>query len=104
MTDARMAAANTHRRSRAVQSALPRDERMTCSSHGLALGLIKPIASDSSYLIVRQWYSKILNTKIACYTGECKPGAARARPREERTLCEIESFPDATCLRHRRCC
>src|SRR5215467_4558769 len=41
MTDAKMAAANTHRRSRLVQSTVPRDDRMTCSSHGLALGLIK---------------------------------------------------------------
>src|SRR5215475_4251868 len=41
MTDARMVAANTHRRWRAVQSAAPRADRMTCSSHGLALGLIK---------------------------------------------------------------
>src|SRR5260370_7124412 len=41
MTDARMVATNTHRRWRAVQSAAPRADRMTCSSHGLALGLIK---------------------------------------------------------------
>src|SRR5260370_36484826 len=41
MTDARMVATNTHRRSLAVQSVAPRVARMTCSSHGLALGLIK---------------------------------------------------------------
>ena len=41
MTDARMVATNTHRRWLAVQSAAPRADRMTCSSHGLALGLIK---------------------------------------------------------------
>src|SRR5260370_9307991 len=41
MTDARMVETNTHRRWRAVQSAAPRADRMTCSSHGLALGLIK---------------------------------------------------------------
>src|SRR4029077_18646387 len=41
MTDARMVATNTHRRWLAVQSAGPRADRMTCSSHGLALGLIK---------------------------------------------------------------
>src|SRR6516165_11568837 len=51
MTDAKMAAANTHRRSRVVQSTVPRDDRMTCSSHGLALGLIKTrCLRDFSYL------------------------------------------------------
>src|SRR5947209_17001848 len=52
MADARMVATNTHRRWRAVQSAAPRADRMTCSSHGLALGLIKtrclPIQSLTS--------------------------------------------------------
>jgi hypothetical protein len=52
MTDARMVATNTHRRWLAVQSAAPRADRMTCSSHGLALGLIKtrclPIQSLTS--------------------------------------------------------
>lgn len=36
-----MPSAITHRRSCAVQSAAPRVVRMTCSSHGLALGLSK---------------------------------------------------------------
>jgi glutathione S-transferase len=39
-----MVATNTHRRSRAVQSAVPRADRIACSSHGRALGLIKPAA------------------------------------------------------------
>src|SRR5215469_6543733 len=51
MTDAKMAAANTHRLSRVVLSTVPRDDRMTCSSHGLALGLIKTrCLRDFSYL------------------------------------------------------
>src|SRR6266550_1091540 len=54
MTDARMVATNTHRRWRAVQSAAPRADRMTCSSHGLALGLIKP-ASSRYKACTRAW-------------------------------------------------
>src|ERR1700730_19137123 len=54
MTDARMAATNTHRRSRAVRSAVPRVDRMACSSHGLALGLIKTRRlRDSSCVVIR---------------------------------------------------
>src|SRR5256885_5358421 len=45
MTDARMVATNTHRRSRAVQSAVPRADRIACSSHGRALGLINRLPS-----------------------------------------------------------
>src|SRR5512133_3002216 len=43
MTDARTVATNTQRLWRAAHSTPPRTDRMACSSHGLALGLIKAV-------------------------------------------------------------
>jgi hypothetical protein len=52
-----MVATNTHPCSCAVQSAALRADRMTCSSHGLALGLIKtrylPVQTANAQSIIR---------------------------------------------------
>src|SRR5262245_18074288 len=72
MTDARMVATNTHRCWRAVQSAAPRADRMTCSSHGLALGLIKTrrLPGQSLHLTILLERSVQL-TMVPCrHTGE----------------------------------
>src|SRR5262245_13471979 len=72
MTDARMVATNTHRRWRAVQSAAPRADRMTCSAHGLALGLIKtrrlPVQSLHLTILLER---TVQLTMVPCsHTGE----------------------------------
>ncbi len=100
MTDARMVATNTHRRWRAVQSAAPRADRMTCSSHGLALGLIKtrrlPVQSLQLTILVERSFQL---TIVPCsHTGE-----RRQTSQCPDDLFRAPQFRGRDCLLGKRC-